>query len=67
MRGSSKISIIHQEPQEEGSYIVNMVIFVLKSILMPSMQVIREIVNILQSIAHILEVTLSPDGSENRR
>ena len=34
---------------------------------MLGMRVTREIVNLLQAIAHILEVTSSLDDSENRR
>ena len=55
------------EPQEEGSSIDNKVISISKPTLMLSMQVTREIVNLPQAIAHILEVTLSLGDRKNIR
>ena len=56
-----------REPQEEGSYINDMVIFVSKPTMMLGIQVTREIVNLLRTIANILEVTSSPSNHGNRR
>ena len=55
------------EPQEEGSSIDDMVIFVSKLNLMLGMPVTREIINLLQAIAHILEVALILGCPRNRR
>ena len=53
--------------QGEGSSIDDTVIYVSKPTLTPGMQVTREIVNLLHTIALALEVTLSPGDTGNRR